>query len=180
MKILDMQKGLRQYAGPGHWNDPDMLEVGNGMVTNEDRAHFTLWCMIAAPLVAGNDLRSMSPQTAEILKNKEVIALDQDSLGIQGYQYAVKDSLETWLKPLKGGDWAVCFLNRGTQLKQVNFDWKKEVITDSLSKAVLDAQKQVYTLKNLWTGKNTGTTKSSLKGVVPAHDVLIFRLHQQR
>jgi len=179
MKILDMQKGLRQYAGPGHWNDPDMLEVGNGMATNEDRAHFTMWCMIAAPLIAGNDIRSMSPETAAILKNKEVIAVDQDSLGIQGYQYAVKDSLETWLKPLKNGDWAVCFLNRSAKVQKLEFDWKKEIITDSLSKAVLDGQKQFYILKNLWTGKNTGTTKSPLRGEIPAHDVLIFRLHRK-
>ncbi len=177
MKILDMQKGLRKYAGPGHWNDPDMLEVGNGMTANEDRAHFAMWCMIAAPLIAGNDLRSMSEQTAATLKNKEVIAVDQDVLGVQGYQYSKSDSVETWLKPLKGGDWAICFLNRSPTAQKVNFDWKKDVITDTLSKAVLDAQKQVYTLRNLWTMKDAGTTKSPLKAEVPAHDVLMLRLH---
>lgn len=179
MKILDMQKGLRQYAGPGHWNDPDMLEVGNGMATNEDRAHFAMWCMIAAPLIAGNDLRSMSAQTAAILKNKEVIAVDQDAMGVQGYQYEVKDSVETWLKPLQGGDWAVCFLNRGSKSQKIDFDWKKEVITDTLSKAVLNAQNQTYSLKNLETMKDIGTTKSPLKTEVPVYDVLMLRLHHK-
>ncbi len=179
MKILDLQKGLRQYAGPGHWNDPDMLEVGNGMATNEDRAHFAMWCMIAAPLIAGNDLRSMSAQTAAILKNKEVIAVDQDAMGVQGYQYAVKDSVETWLKPLQGGDWAVCFLNRGSKSQKIDFDWKKEVITDTLSKAVLNAQNQTYSLRNLETMKDAGTTKLPLKTEVPVHDVLMLRLHHK-
>jgi len=114
MKILESQDTLRKYAGPGHWNDPDMLEVGNGMPVNEDKAHFTMWVMIAAPLISGNDLRNMSAETKEILTNKEVIAANQDPLGIQGFRYASKDSLETWIKPLKGGDWAIIFLNRNS------------------------------------------------------------------
>ena len=112
MKILDTQDTLRKYAGPGHWNDPDMLEVGNGLTESENRAHFSMWSMIAAPLIAGNDLRKMSASTKAILSNKDVIAINQDSLGIQALKVAVKDSLETWIKPLKNGNWAVCFLNR--------------------------------------------------------------------
>ncbi|HEX8505857.1 MAG TPA: alpha-galactosidase, partial [Hymenobacter sp.] len=107
LAILDKQAGLRQYAGPGHWNDPDMLEVGNGMPANEDRAHFTMWAMIAAPLITGNDVRSMKKETVDILTNKEAIAVNQDKLGVQGFRHAVKDSVETWLKPLAGGRWAV-------------------------------------------------------------------------
>ena len=88
MKILDMQDGLRTYAGPDHWNDPDMLEVGNGgMTVNEDRAHFSMWCMLAAPLMAGNDLTSMSDATRAILTNAEAIAINQDVLGIQGLKF---------------------------------------------------------------------------------------------
>ncbi len=109
MPIADMQSDLRKYAGPGHWNDPDMLEVGNGMSTGEDRAHFSLWCILAAPLMAGNDLRKMSRETDAILTNKEVIAVNQDPMGVEGYRYRVQDSLETWVKPLSDGDWAVCF-----------------------------------------------------------------------
>ncbi|MFW9597923.1 MAG: glycoside hydrolase family 27 protein, partial [Paludibacter sp.] len=84
MQILDKQDGLRQYAGPGHWNDPDMMQVGNGMSFNQERAHFTMWAMLAAPLISGNDLRSMSQQTLSVLTNREVIAINQDTLGIQG------------------------------------------------------------------------------------------------
>ncbi len=95
-----MQEGLRQYAGPGHWNDPDMMEVGNGMTVNEDRAHMSMWCMLAAPLMAGNDISNMTKETQAILTNKDVIAVDQDPLGIQGLKFSVKDSVETWFKPL--------------------------------------------------------------------------------
>lgn len=176
MQILDKQKGLRQYAGPGHWNDPDMLEVGNGMAVNEDRAHFSMWAMIAAPLIAGNDLRSMSKETLGILTDKDVIAVNQDSLGIQGFQYSENDKLETWFKPLKNGDWAVCFLNRNAGIKQVNFDWNKENVDDSLSNRKLESASHSYKIKNLWTKKEAGTTRRPLKVVVPPHDVLMFRL----
>lgn len=176
MKILESQDTLRKYAGPGHWNDPDMLEVGNGMPVNEDRAHFSMWAMIAAPLIAGNDLRNMSKATAEILMNKEVIAVNQDSLGVQALKYTTKDSLETWLKPLKGGDWAVTFLNRNSQPQQVDFDWQSRVINDDLSKATLDAKLGTYKVRDLWTKKDLGDTKKALKATVPAHDVLMLRL----
>ncbi len=81
MTIVDMQNGLQKYAGPGHGNDPDMLEVGNGMTASEDRTHFSMWCMLAAPLIAGNDLRKMSAQTTAILTDKELIAIDPGSVG---------------------------------------------------------------------------------------------------
>jgi len=80
-----MQKGLRKYAGPGHWNDPDMLEVGNGLSEAENRSHFSIWGMLAAPLIAGNDIRKMSKQTQAVLTNKDIIAINQDPLGIQGF-----------------------------------------------------------------------------------------------
>lgn len=179
MQILDKQAGLRQYAGPGQWNDPDMLEVGNGMIVNEDRAHFAMWAMIAAPLMAGNDLRSMSKQTIDILTNKEVLAINQDSLGVQGFQYAVKNKLETWFKPLKGGDWAVCFLNRNSSPQPVDFNWGAEPVADSLSNRSLDASKSIYKMRNLWTKKEAGTTKKPLKTTVPSHDVLMYRLSRQ-
>jgi len=83
LEIIDLEANIRDAAGPGHWNDPDMLEVGNGMTVSEDRAHFSMWCMLAAPLILGNDLRNMSVATEEIIKNAEVIAIDQDTLGIQ-------------------------------------------------------------------------------------------------
>ena len=109
MYIVDMQVGLQKYAGPGHWNDPDMLEVGNGMKESEDRAHFSMWCVLAAPLIAGNDITKMSRATQAILTNKDAIAINQDALGAEGSRYKKTDGLEIWVKPLSNNDWAVCF-----------------------------------------------------------------------
>jgi len=177
MQIVDKQDGLRKNAGPGHWNDPDMLEVGNGMPLNESRAHFSLWCMLAAPLIAGNDLRSMNAETLTVLSNKEVIAIDQDSLGIQGFRHTAKDSVETWLKPLKNGEWAVCLLNRGKTPRVVNLDWKTFSVTDSLSNRTLNTTtKEVYKLRDLWLKKNVGDTRKPLKATIPARDVLCLKL----
>ena len=176
MKIAEMRKDIRQYAGPGHWNDPDMLEVGNGMSVNEDRAHFSLWCMMAAPLISGNDLSAMSTTTKEILMNKEVIAVDQDSLGVQGYKYDSKDSVEVWVKPLMIDDWAICFLNRSLQKQKVDFDWSKNIITDELSKRTLNTNETKYNIRNLWVKKNIGTTKKKLTAKIASHDVLMVRL----
>jgi len=180
MQILDMQSALRQYAGPGHWNDPDMLEVGNGMSQNEDRAHFTIWCMIAAPLISGNDLRSMNAQTQTILTNKEVIAVDQDILGIQGFKSSVKDSVETWLKPLNNGEWALCLLNRSTTSKKVEMDWKTFSATDTLSNRVLDTRgKDIYQLRDLWLKKTVGDTRKPFKITIIGHDVLCLKLFKK-
>jgi alpha-galactosidase len=178
MTILDAQDTLRAYAGPGHWNDPDMLEVGNGLTENENRAHFSMWCIIAAPLIAGNDLRKMNASTQAILTNKEVIAVDQDSLGIQGFKYRVRDSLETWLKPLADGDWVICFLNRKSTAQNINFSWQKESIEDTLSRRTLNAGLVNYKLVNLWTKKNAGTTQKPLSAMIPPKDVLMIRLEK--
>ncbi len=176
MSILDLQNGLRKYAGPGHWNDPDMLEVGNGMTNSEDRAHFSMWCMLAAPLIAGNDLRDMTPETQVILENKDEIAVDQDSLGIEGYKYSSADSLEIWFKPLEGGDWAMCFLNRSVGAKKVGFNFQKETVSDSLSGRNADFARTVCTLRNLWSQKDIGSTMKPFEASVPGHDVMMLRL----
>ena len=123
LQILDMQQGLRAHAGPGHWNDPDMLEVGNGMPAHQDRAHFSIWAMLAAPLIAGNDVRSMSKETQAILARREVIAINQDVLGVQGWRHAARDGVEFWFRPLAGGDWAFMALNRNPAPRSVSFDW---------------------------------------------------------
>jgi alpha-galactosidase len=177
MTIVDLQHGLQKYAGPGHWNDPDMLEVGNGMTVSEDRTHFSIWCMLAAPLIAGNDLRKMTPAAAEILTKRSVIAIDQDPLGAEGYMYSVQDSLQTWVKPLQDGDWAVCFLNRSVTPKSVHFDWKKEHVVDTLIVRTLDAGSHRYTLQDLWSDKTLGTTEQPFAGEVQGHDVIMLRLH---
>lgn len=175
MHIADLQSNLRKYSGPGHWNDPDMLEVGNGMTYNEDKAHFSLWSMMAAPLIAGNDIRKMSKQTLEILTNRAVIDIDQDSLGIQGFRYLDKDGLQVWCKPLKNGDWAICFINRKTESKSISFDWSKENIVDAIFKHTLD-NKDVYNLFDLWLKKRTGTTAKVLNETIAPHGVLMYRL----
>jgi alpha-galactosidase len=175
LSIIHRQDSLRQYAGPDHWNDPDMLEVGNGMTISQDRAHFSMWCMLAAPLMAGNDISNMSKKTIEILTNKDCIAVDQDPLGIQGFRFEEKDSVETWVKPLANGDWAVCFLNSSKKPVNINFDWKAQKVYDNLAKRDLDASTINYDILNIWT-KETGTTKNTLKAVVPGYDVLMLRL----
>jgi alpha-galactosidase len=179
LHIIDLQKEIRKYAGPDHWNDPDMLEVGNGMSVNEDRAHFTMWCMLAAPLMTGNDLTKMNSETSKILTDKDVIAIDQDPLGIAGFMFSVKDSVETWFKPLTGGDWALCFLNRGLKSARVEFNWTGQKVYDDLSKRDLDAGQIEYDLVNIWTKAGSGTTRSALTKEVPGHDVLLFRLKKK-
>jgi len=176
MNIVDQQDGLRQYAGPDHWNDPDMLEVGNGMSLHEDQVHFSLWSLLSAPLIAGNDLRKMSAETRAILTNREVVAIDQDSAGMEGFLYQRTDSLEIYVKPLKNGDWSLCFLNRSLQPKNLRFDWTAQVITDTLFKKTLDPREHVYKIRNLWTLKNIGDTrKPTTAGLLP-HDLLMVRL----
>lgn len=176
LQILDMQNGLRKYAGPGHWNDPDMLEVGNGQTVNEDRAHFTMWCMLAAPLILGNDIRNMTQETKDIILNKEVIALDQDSLGIQGLRFAVEDGLEFWFKPLVNDEWAFCILNRSTETKEYAIDWQKFNLYDDVARRFTDFDSKVYNIRNLWTKQEEGDTKKVKSVAIPGHDVVLYRL----
>lgn len=176
LTIIDQEDTLRKYAGPGHWNDPDMLEVGNGMKVTEDRAHFSLWCMMAAPLIAGNDLRKMNKETVEILTNKKAIAINQDALGIQAFIYSNKDSLETFVKPLINNEWSVCFLNRSSKPLPMLFNWKINVITDTLTHTTMDATKIVYTITDVWNSKKNGSTSKPTETILAPHDVLMLRL----
>jgi alpha-galactosidase len=176
LKIIDAQKPIREAAGPGHWNDPDMLEVGNGMSANEDRAHFSMWCMLAAPLISGNDLAHMKPAVLEILTNPDVLAVDRDALGVEGFVYSTNANVEIWFKPLAGGDWAMCALNRGQEAQRVSFDWKQEKVADTFSQRTADFSSIIYDVRNLWTQKDLGTTQAALAAEVPGHDVLLLRL----
>jgi alpha-galactosidase len=124
LNILDLQSGLEEFAGPGHWNDPDMLEVGNGgMSPDQYRAHFSLWAILAAPLMAGNDLSTMNAETRRILTNREVIAVDQDRLGVQGRRVVRSGDTEIWVKPLADGSQAVVLLNRGSAATTIRLEW---------------------------------------------------------
>jgi alpha-galactosidase len=179
LTILDQQDSIRQYAGPGHWNDPDMLEVGNGMKWNEDRAHFSLWCMLAAPLMAGNDLRKMSEQTTAILTNKEIIALDQDPLGVEAFRYFTFDGIEIWVKPLSNNELAVCFLNRSDHPQTINYDWKQHLIKDAVSNTSFDFNQTTYKLRDLWQKKDVGSTGKVFSQTIPSDDVVVLRLTKE-
>jgi alpha-galactosidase len=146
------------------------------MTVSEDRAHFTMWSMLASPLIAGNDLRSMSKETAAILTNKSVIALNQDPLGVQAFKYAARDGVEYWFKPLQGGDWGFVALNRNKDARKITFDWKTEHVNDELSKRDAAFATTRYQLRNLWNGQIAGNTSKALSSEVPGHDVLVLRL----
>lgn len=176
LQILDMQTGLREHAGPGRWNDADMLEVGNGMPVNQDRAHFSIWAMLASPLIAGNDVRSMSKETQGILTRREVVAVNQDKLAVQGFRYAANDGVEYWFKPLADGDWAFMALNRNKTPRKIGFNWAGEAVKDELSKRDAAFATTRYQLQNLWTGKSAGDTAKALTAELPGQDVLMLRL----
>lgn len=176
LAIIDMRQNIRQYAGPDHWNDPDMMEVGNGMAVNEDRAHFSMWCMLAAPLIAGNDLGNMKPETVAILTNKEAIAVDQDSLGVQAFKYSRQDSVDVWFKPLVNGDWAVCLLNRDTIAKKIEFVWSAEKVIDDVAQREANFATTTYNIRDLWAKKDLGKTTEKFTATVPGHDVMLLRL----
>ena len=168
--LLDKQVGLEKYAGPGHWNDPDMLEVGNGHLTlPESRAHFSLWCILAAPLIAGNDVRHMKDEIRAILIDRDVIAVDQDVLGKQGFRVSQEDGKEVWAKELSGGDWAVCMLNSGPETAKLELDWKK-----------LDFLKGNYSVRDLWGKQDVGDTASPYTAEIGSHDVALLRLHPKQ
>ena len=161
---LDLQVGLASYAGPGHWNDPDMLEVGNGGMTDtEYRSHFSLWSILAAPLIAGNDLRNMRPEIQNILTNKEVIAVDQDSLGREGERVGKDGNLEVWAKQLKDGSRAVVLFNRGGTEEKITAAWENLGYPDHLTASVRD----------LWQHKDLGKFTGKFSSSVASHGVVM-------
>ena len=181
---INRNDSLRSYAGPGHWNDPDMLEVGNGLSVNQARAHFTMWCMMASPLILGNDVRNMSDETKAILTNRDLIAIDQDKLGVQGLRFLIREGLEYWFKPLSNGDWAMTIFNPTRQSLSCSLNWQDFNLTDEeVSKRSTAFDQNVYKIKNLWTGRMEGKTtlksKIERKVSVPAQDVITYRLIKQ-
>jgi alpha-galactosidase len=162
--IIDLQVGLYSFAGPGHWNDPDMLEVGNGGMTDtEYRSHFSLWAILAAPLIAGNDLRSMRPEIHDILTNQEVIAVNQDLMGRQAQRVHKDGDLEVWAKQLKDGSRAVILFNRSASEQNVAVAWEDIGYPDHLSAAVRD----------LWQKKDLGKFTGKFSAPVASHGVVM-------
>ena len=176
LRILEMRKDIRKFSGPDHWNDFDMMEVGNGMTNTEDKSHFTLWSMMASPLFAGNDLRIMKPETLNILTNKEIIAINQDALGIQGFKYQSENGVDVWVKPLFDENWAVVFLNRSDKTQKINFDWKKHIIEDNDFKFILNLTSQKYNVRDLWEHINLGNTNKIFQKELASHDVIAIKL----
>lgn len=165
--ILDLQVGLETYAGPGHWNDPDMLEVGNGgMTITEYRSHFSLWAILAAPLMAGNDLRNMSSEVKEILTNREVVAVNQDPLGMQGRRVARNGEHEVWAKQLADGGRAVVLFNRSDKPAEISVSWIDIGFPQHLEANVRD----------LWAGKNIGKLSGKFSAEVASHGVVMVTI----
>jgi alpha-galactosidase len=163
---LDQQVGLEAYSGPGAWNDPDMLEVGNGGMTDtEYRAHFALWSLLNAPLIAGNDLASMSDATKQILTNKNLIAVDQDWGGEQGHKVRDDGDLEVWAKPMSDGASTVVLFNRGETTAAIS----------STAKEIGLGSARDYQVRDLWSNAVTEST-GTLRASVPAHGAAVLRV----
>jgi alpha-galactosidase len=159
------QAGLGRFAGPRHWNDPDMLEVGNGgMNTDEYQTHMSLWAILAAPLLAGNDLSTMSPETTALLTNREVIAVDQDRLGREGDRVSAEGPIEIWTRPLADGSKAVGVFNRHPGPMLVTVDFRQ-----------LGFRGPVH-VRDIWQAMDLGTMSEPYKVVISAHGVLFLRV----
>ena len=154
-----------KYAGPGHWNDPDMLEIGNGRMSNDEyKTHMSLWCIQAAALLAGNDIRDMTQEIKDILMNKEVIAVDQDKLGKQGTRVARNGDTEVWSKPLADGSHAVGLFNRGGDTAKVTAKWSDLGI------------KGPHSVRDLWKHADLGRKTDEFEAIVPTHGVVMVKV----
>lgn len=168
------QDRLAKFAAPGHWNDPDMLEIGNaGLTPDECYTHMTLWCMLSAPLLIGCDMSKMDPFTVSLFSNDEVIAVNQDPLGKQGYRLKTEGTTEIWVKPLTGGDVAVALFNRG--------DSPADVTMNTLEARAVGGDFTEFAtsrvrVRDLWRQKNFNQVKRSLTLPVAAHGVELLRI----
>jgi alpha-galactosidase len=165
---VEKQVSAAAYAGPGHWNDPDMLEIGNGHMSNDEyRTHMSLWALVAAPLLAGNDIRNMTPATKDILMNEEVIAVDQDPLGKQASPLRNSD-LEIWIKPLADGSIAVGIVNMGSA-----------AAIATVKAAELGLHGEIKEARDLWTHKEVTFTKNEYSASIPGHGTLLMKVSSE-
>ena len=163
---FDKQAGLERFARPGHWNDPDMLEIGNGHLSaDESRVHMSLWSLLAAPLLAGNDLRSMDAETRAILTQREVIAINQDQLGKQGKRLRKQGEQEIWTKPLADKSVAVGLFNRGKEPASIKVAW-----------AELGLSSQPRHVRDVWAQQDRSTAEPFYNATVPPHGVVLLRV----
>jgi len=159
------QAGLSPYAGPGHWNDPDMLEVGNGgMKPEEYRTHMSLWALLSAPLLAGNDLTKMSPETIALLTNRDIIAIDQDKAGHQGDRVSAEGQLEIWSKRMADGSQVVALFNRSDIYNEIRVDFRKL------------GYRHPVKAHDVWANKDIGSLPLDYRTIVMGHDVILLRI----
>jgi alpha-galactosidase len=162
--------GIGQFAGPDRWNDPDMLEVGNaGLSVAESRAHFSFWCILAAPLMAGNDVRHMSPEIRAIMTDREAIAINQDPLGRQGWRFRAEHGREIWVRELSGGDWALALLNTGAAAAELSVDFGHMWFLGG-----------TCAIRDVWDRVEAGTTAQPFRKRLDSHDVALLRLKPAR
>src|SRR3989442_6812760 len=165
--ILDRQAELHPYSGPDHWNDPDMLEVGNGLTASEDRAHFGLWAVLAAPIMAGNDLRQMSDGVRAILTATEIVAIDQDALGIQARRVRREEEIEVWVRGLAGTRaFAVALFNRGPQDRELRAGLVE----------IGFASSDVVRVRDLWLRSDLGVHRREILTTLPSHSAAFLRV----
>lgn len=165
-KIGFSQSDIAPYAAPGHWNDPDMLEIGNGGMTNiEYQTHMSLWSMLAAPLLAGNDLQHMSAETLAILLNRDVIAIDQDPLGKQGTRVSKTEDQEIWAKELSGGGKAVALFNRAADAAKISVNWSDLGLSGTPTH-----------VRDLWLHREVKLEGPEFAAQVPGHGVVLLRV----
>lgn len=182
MNILDKQIGLEAYAGPGGWNDPDLLMVGlygkgkssswdgsKGCLDVEYKSHFSLWCMLAAPLIVNLDVRAMNEATKEILLNKNMIAINQDPLGKQGFKFLDEGDFEIWVKELSNKEIAVCFLNRSDEEMKRNIDLKSIL-------SLFNLQQNSYKTFDVWNSDDNSKTGLPKQIQIRSHEVVVLRL----
>lgn len=166
LHIIDLNAHLYQHASPGHYNDMDMLQVGRGMSYEEDKTHFSMWCMLNSPLLAGNDLRSMSKETLEILSNRELIAINQDIAVVQARRVMAENDMEVWVKPLAGANQqAIAILNRGNQAR-----------TFTLSAGKWNLGKRSR-LRDLWKQQELGRLSKEKSFTIPGHGIVVLKVH---
>jgi len=164
MLIGFAQNGLENYAGPGHWNDPDMLEIGNGKMTDDEyRTQMSFWCILAAPLFAGNDLTKMSKVTLETLTNPEVISVDQDRAGVQGHRVWQEGPAQAWLKTLADGSWAIAIMNTQTRPTTVTVTFKEVGLPETIR------------ARDLWRHQDLGTLSERIVVSIPRHGTALLK-----
>lgn len=167
MSNIDTNNEWAAYAGPGGWNDPDMLEVGeSGLSSIESRTHFALWCISKAPLIIGTDIRSISPDVLELLTHDELISINQDPLGVQARKVNVMGHYEVWAGPLANGDWVVLILNRSGAAASITASWENL----GYSKTT------IMSVRDVWHRRALGDYQGSFASLVGAHDTAVIRV----